>query len=58
MPGSPVQERVPLIAQADWIIDMGPEGGMEGGEVVFAGTPEEIRKCDASKTGRYLKEVI
>lgn len=53
-----VEHRLDLIAQADWIIDMGPEGGTEGGEVVFAGTPEEILKCDASKTGRYLKEVI
>lgn len=53
-----VEHRLDLIARADWIIDMGPEGGTEGGEVVFAGTPEEILKCDASKTGRYLKEVI
>ena len=45
-----------LIAQADWIIDMGPDGGTDGGEVVFAGIPEEILKCDASKTGRYLKD--
>lgn len=53
-----VEHRLELIAQADWIIDMGPGGGTEGGEVVFAGTPEELLKCDRSKTGRYLKEVI
>lgn len=53
-----VEHRLELIAQADWIIDMGPDGGTFGGEVVFSGTPQEIVHCDRSKTGRYLKEAI
>ena len=39
---------------ADYIVDVGPGAGIHGGEIVFAGTPEEIKKCDASITGRYL----
>ena len=46
-----VEHRLELIAQADWIIDMGPEGGSGGGEVVFIGTPEDIIECDVSKQG-------
>ena len=42
--------------QADWIIDMGPDGGTSGGEVVFQGTPQELIHCEHSKTGQYLKE--
>jgi len=49
-----VEHRLELIAQADWIIDMGPEGGSEGGEALFCGTPEKLLDCPASKTGRYL----
>lgn len=51
-----VEHRLELIAQADWIIDMGPEGGSEGGQVLYAGTPEGILSCEASKTGKYLRE--
>lgn len=51
-----IEHRLELIAQADWIIDIGPEGGSGGGEVVFTGTPEEIIKSEKSKTGRYLRE--
>ena len=53
-----VEHRMELIAQADWIIDMGPEGGSGGGEIVFNGTPEQILSCDHSKTGKYLAETI
>ena len=53
-----VEHRMELIAQADWIIDMGPEGGSGGGEIVFNGTPEQILSCDRSKTGKYLAEMI
>lgn len=42
----------------DWIIDIGPEGGSGGGEVVFTGIPEEIVKSEKSKTDRYLKEML
>ena len=44
--------------RADWIIDLGPEGGKRGGKILFEGTPEEIMKCERSWTGRYLKGMI
>ena len=50
-----IEHRLELIAQADYIIEMGQGGGTDGGEVVFQGTPQEIIHCDRSKTGRYLK---
>jgi excinuclease UvrABC ATPase subunit len=53
-----IEHRLELIAQADYIIEMGQGGGTSGGEVVFQGTPQEIIHCDRSKTGRYLKENI
>ena len=53
-----VEHRLELVAQADWIIDMGPEGGSGGGEVVFTGTPEAILKYSESKTGQYLKQFL
>ena len=40
---------------ADWVIDVGPEGGDQGGNIVFAGTPEELVKCPNSYTGKFLK---
>ena len=43
-----------VIRQADYLVDMGPGGGDEGGRIVFAGTPEEIRRCPESRTGKYL----
>ena len=53
-----IEHRMELISQADWIIDMGPEGGSGGGTVVFKGTPEQILQCSESKTGKYLSEMI
>lgn len=53
-----VEHRMELIAQADWVIDMGPEGGTDGGEVIFCGTPEELMACAASKTGAYLRAAV
>ena len=53
-----VEHRLELIAQADWIIDMGPEGGSEGGKVLFCGMPDELLKCFDSKTGSYLRKSI
>jgi excinuclease ABC subunit A len=47
-----------VIKLADYIIDMGPEGGRQGGQVVFAGTPEALVQCTAGYTGHYLKEVL
>ncbi len=53
-----IEHRLELLAQADWIIDMGPNGGSEGGEVIFTGTPEKLLICGESKTGRFLKTAI
>ncbi len=49
-----IEHDLDLIKNADYIIDMGPEGGDQGGEIVFEGTPEEIRLCKSSKTGKFL----
>ena len=46
------------ITTADWVIDMGPEGGAGGGTVVAVGTPEQIAADPASHTGRYLKALL
>lgn len=50
-----VEHRLEMIAQADWVIDMGPESGSNGGEILFEGTPEELLKSEKSKTGFYLR---
>jgi excinuclease ABC subunit A len=47
-----------VIKCADWVIDMGPEGGSGGGQIVAVGTPEEIAKNPASHTGHWLKSVL
>ena len=44
-----------IIKTADYIIDLGPEGGAGGGNIVCCGTPEEVAKCPASYTGQYLR---
>ena len=49
-----IEHHPDIIKQADWLIDMGPEGGNEGGKVVFAGTPENLVKCEQSYTAKYL----
>ena len=53
-----IEHNLDIIKQADWIIDLGPEGGAKGGEVVFEGLPEDIIRCEKSFTGRYLKDVL
>jgi len=53
-----IEHNLEVIKTADWIIDMGPEGGDGGGRVVAAGTPEEVAACDESYTGRYLKPYL
>jgi excinuclease ABC subunit A len=51
-----IEHNLDVIKTADWIIDLGPEGGVSGGEVVAVGTPEEIMKAEASHTGNFLKQ--
>lgn len=53
-----IEHNLDIIRRADWIIDLGPEGGKRGGKILFEGTPEEIMKCERSWTGRYLKGMI
>ncbi|MDD4509730.1 MAG: excinuclease ABC subunit UvrA, partial [Oscillospiraceae bacterium] len=53
-----IEHNLDVIKTADYIIDLGPEGGSEGGNVVCTGTPEEIVHCDASYTGHYLKKLL
>jgi len=53
-----IEHNLDVIKQADWIIDLGPEGGNRGGEIVAAGTPERIAKVKGSYTGKYLKDVL
>src|SRR6185436_2586852 len=53
-----IEHNLDVIKTADWIIDLGPEGGTRGGAVVAAGTPEDVAKVDASHTGRYLRTLL
>lgn len=53
-----IEHNLDVIKTADYIIDLGPEGGDKGGELVIMGTPEEVAACQASYTGQYLKKVL
>ena len=53
-----IEHNLDLIAEADWVIDMGPEGGGAGGRLVTEGTPEQVAAVHYSHTGRYLKEML
>ena len=53
-----IEHNLDVIKTADYIIDLGPEGGIGGGTLVACGTPEEIAACPASYTGQYLKSVL
>jgi len=53
-----IEHNLDVIKTADWIIDIGPEGGDGGGQIVATGTPEDVAKAAASHTGRYLKDML
>ncbi|MDA0755833.1 MAG: excinuclease ABC subunit UvrA [Crenarchaeota archaeon] len=53
-----IEHNMDVIKNSDWIIDLGPEGGDEGGNIVITGTPEEVSNFSKSYTGKYLKKVI
>ena len=53
-----IEHNLNVIKTADYIIDLGPEGGDEGGTVVAAGTPEQVALCERSYTGQYLRGII
>jgi excinuclease ABC subunit A len=53
-----IEHNLEVIKTADWIVDLGPEGGEEGGRIVAAGTPEEIAATPGSYTGAFLARVL
>ncbi len=53
-----IEHNLDIIKYADWVIDLGPEGGKNGGEILFEGIPENLINCERSYTGKCLKEVI
>ena len=53
-----IEHNLDVIKTADYIIDMGPEGGDGGGTVVTCGTPEEVAACEKSYTGQYLRRIF
>ena len=53
-----IEHNLDVIKTADYIIDLGPEGGDRGGEIIVTGTPEQVAECEGSYTGKYLKKVL
>ncbi len=53
-----IEHNLGMIKHADWIIDLGPEGGVKGGEILFEGVPENLIKCEKSYTGKYLQGLL
>jgi excinuclease ABC subunit A len=53
-----IEHNLDVVACADWVVDLGPEGGEGGGEIVAVGTPEQVAASERSHTGRYLKDVL
>ncbi|MFL5959920.1 MAG: excinuclease ABC subunit UvrA [Gaiellaceae bacterium] len=53
-----IEHNLDVIKQADWVVDLGPEGGEAGGELIAVGTPEDVAQVDDSSTGRFLRNVL
>jgi len=53
-----IEHNMEVIKNADYIIDLGPDGGDKGGELVFAGSPEQLIKHKKSHTGQYLRKIL
>jgi uvrABC system protein A len=53
-----IEHNLDVIANSDWVIDMGPEGGKGGGTVVVTGTPEKVAATEASYTGQFLAPML
>ena len=53
-----IEHNLDVIKTADYIIDLGPEGGAGGGQIVCTGTPEEVAACPESYTGKYLRRML
>jgi excinuclease ABC subunit A len=50
-----IEHNLDVVKVSDWVIDLGPEGGSGGGQILFEGTPEQLIKVEKSHTGRFLK---
>jgi excinuclease ABC subunit A len=53
-----IEHNLDVIKCADHVIDLGPEGGIAGGEIVVTGTPEDVARCERSSTGLFLRSVL
>ena len=53
-----IEHHLDVIKTADWIIDLGPEGGNKGGQIIATGTPEEVAQCAQSYTGQFLRPLL
>ena len=53
-----IEHNLDVIKTADWIIDLGPDGGNRGGQIVAVGTPEEVAQVEGSYTGQFLKRML
>lgn len=53
-----IEHNLDVIKTADWIVDLGPEGGSGGGQIIAAGTPEEVAEMEVSHTGHFLKPML
>ena len=53
-----IEHHLDVIKSADWVVDLGPEGGDRGGKIVAIGTPEDVAKVKGSFTGQFLKEIL
>src|SRR5581483_6094599 len=53
-----IEHNLDVIKQADWLVDLGPEGGEEGGEIIATGTPEDIAAVEGSYTGAFLRPLL
>ena len=53
-----IEHNLDVIKTADWVVDLGPEGGSGGGQIIATGTPEEVAKVKGSHTARFLKDIL
>jgi excinuclease ABC subunit A len=53
-----IEHNLDVIKQADWVVDLGPEGGEAGGEIIAVGTPEDVADVNDSVTGQFLQHVL
>jgi excinuclease ABC subunit A len=52
-----IEHNLDIVREADWVVDLGPEGGAGGGRLVAGGPPDQVARCETSHTGRFLREL-